>query len=53
LFGSLLEIGKHPAVGHIDFVCLDPSKDSAVSETVKIGVYAWLQFITGCILQSR
>lgn len=53
LFDSLLEIGKHPAVKHIDFVCLDPSKDSAVSETVKIGVYAWLQFITGCILQAR
>jgi formiminoglutamase len=53
LFDSLLEIGKHSAVQHIDFVCLDPSKDSAVAETVKTGVYAWLQFITGCILQTR
>ncbi|MFB4472608.1 agmatinase family protein [Oceanobacillus caeni] len=53
LFDSLLEIGKHSAVQHIDFVCLDPSKDSRVSETVKTGVYAWLQFVTGCILQSR
>lgn len=47
LFDALLEIGNHQAVRHIDFVCLDPSKDSNVSETVKIGVYAWLQFITG------
>lgn len=53
LFDSLFEIGKHPAVQHIDFVCLDPSKDSAVAETVKIGVYAWLQFMTGRILQRR
>jgi formiminoglutamase len=53
LFDSLLEIGKHPAVQHIDFVCLDPSKDSPVAETVKTGVYAWLQFISGCILQTR
>jgi formiminoglutamase len=53
LFDSLLEIGKHSAVKHIDFVCLDPSKDSSVAETVKTGVYAWLQFITGCILQTR
>ncbi|PLR76747.1 formimidoylglutamase [Bacillus sp. V3-13] len=47
LFESLMEIGKHPSVRHIDFVCLDPTKDSAVSETVKTGVYAWLQFLTG------
>jgi formiminoglutamase len=53
LFDCLLEIGKHPFVQHIDFVCLDPSKDSSVSETVKIGVYAWLQFITGCMFQPR
>ncbi|MBP2242446.1 formiminoglutamase [Cytobacillus eiseniae] len=51
LFDALLEIGKSPAVRHIDFVCLDPSKDSAVAETVKTGVYAWLQFITGRSLQ--
>lgn len=53
LFDALLEIGKHEAVQHIDFVCLDPSKDSAVSETVKIGVYAWLQFVTGRIYLSK
>ncbi|USK70516.1 agmatinase family protein [Peribacillus asahii] len=53
LFDILLEIGQYPIVRHIDFVCLDPSKDSKVAETVKTGVYAWLQFITGRILQTR
>lgn len=53
LFDALLEIGKHADVRHIDFVCLDPSKDSAVAETVKIGVYAWLQFITGRVHRSK
>jgi formiminoglutamase len=53
LFDILLEIGQHPIVRHIDFVCLDPSRDSAVAETVKTGVYAWLQFITGCVLQTK
>ncbi len=53
LFDSLLEIGKHSTVKHIDFVCLDPSKDSVVAETVKAGVYAWLQFVTGRIMQNR
>ena len=53
LFDILLEIGQHSTVRHIDFVCLDPSRDSAVAETVKTGVYAWLQFITGCVFQTR
>lgn len=47
LFQTLLEIGKYPQIQHIDFVCLDPSKDTPVEETVKIGVYSWLQFLTG------
>lgn len=53
LFDSLLEIGKNPFVRHIDFVELDPSKDSAVSETIKTGVYAWLQFVTGVACRSK
>lgn len=53
LFDTLLEIGQHPIVQHIDFVCLDPSKDSAVAETVKTGVYAWLQFVTGRVCQLK
>lgn len=53
LFDSLLEIGKNTSVQHIDFVCLDPSKDTPVSETVKIGGYAWMQFVTGCVLGKK
>ncbi|HBZ08371.1 MAG TPA: formimidoylglutamase [Bacillus bacterium] len=47
LFDALIEIGKCTEVQNLDFVCLDPTKDSSVSETVKTGVYAWLQFVTG------
>ncbi|MGE6489617.1 agmatinase family protein [Paenisporosarcina sp. NPDC076898] len=50
LFQSLVRIGQHDAVRHIDFVCLDPSRDVATSATVKTGVYAWLEFITGRVL---
>ncbi len=53
LFDSLLEIGKHSKIKHIDFVCLDPSKDTPVDETVKIGAYAWMQFVTGCVLGKK
>lgn len=52
LFGALMEIGKREEVRYIDFVCLDPTKDSAVSETVKAGVYAWMQFVTGRVMRS-
>lgn len=52
LFEALLEIGKDSFVKHIDFVCLDPSKDTAVAETVKVGVHAWLQFLTGKVLSE-
>lgn len=51
LFEALLEIGKLPNVKHIDFVCLDPAKDNHVAATVKTGVYAWLQFMTGFALR--
>lgn len=53
LFEILLSIGKDSKVKHIDFVCLDPSKDSHVAQTVKIGVHAWLQFMTGIALQKQ
>jgi formiminoglutamase len=53
LFMSLLRIGQHGAVRHIDFVCLDPSRDVATNATVKTGVYAWLEFITGRVLAQR
>lgn len=53
LFMSLVRIGQHNAVRHIDFVCLDPSRDAATNATVKTGVYAWLEFITGRVLAQR
>lgn len=53
LFEGLLSIGKSPAVNHIDFVCLDPSRDSRIEETCRIGVHAWLQFMTGRIINKR
>ncbi|MBE3102633.1 MAG: agmatinase family protein [Bacilli bacterium] len=53
LFLSLLAFGQHDAVRHIDFVCLDPTRDVASSATVKTGVYAWLEFITGRVLMQR
>lgn len=53
LFASLLEIGKRKETSWIDFVCLDPTKDSNVAETVKSGVYAWMQFVTGRAMGKR
>lgn len=53
LFCTLLEIGRHPSVRHIDFVCLDPMKDTPEKQTVKSGVYAWLQFISGILLNRE
>jgi len=53
LFSSLLVIGQHKAVRHIDFVCLDPTRDAATNATVKTGVYAWLEFVTGRVLLQR
>ncbi|WP_088009343.1 agmatinase family protein [Indiicoccus explosivorum] len=53
LFEALLGIGKCPDVRHIDFVCLDPQKDNHVEATVKTGVYAWLQFMTGVALRGQ
>ncbi|MED3690676.1 hypothetical protein P4534_18030 [Peribacillus butanolivorans] len=52
LIDILLDIGQHPIVMQIDFVCLDPSKAYKVPKQSKSG-YAWLQFITGCIIQTR
>ena len=52
LIDILLDIGQHPIVMQIDFVCLDPSKAYKGAETVKVGD-AWLQFITGCIIQIQ
>ncbi|MCH7320265.1 agmatinase family protein [Solibacillus sp. MA9] len=43
LFDLLFEVGKYEHVGGMDFVCLDPHRDSREQQTVKSGVYAFLQ----------
>lgn len=53
LFDALLQIGRHESFRHIDFVCLDPTKDDAASPTVKAGVYSFLQVLTGAALAKR
>ena len=43
LFDLLFEIGKYELVRGMDFVCLDPHRDTREQQTVKAGVYAFLQ----------
>lgn len=42
LFDVLYEIGKYDIVKGMDFVCLDPRRDTQEQQTVKAGVYAFL-----------
>ncbi|PPA69855.1 agmatinase family protein [Jeotgalibacillus proteolyticus] len=53
LFDALLVIGKDESLKHIDFVCLDPVKDTVGLPTVKAGVYSFLQVLTGMALAKR
>lgn len=46
LFDILYEIGKFDIVKGIDFVCLDPRRDTPEQQTVKAGVYAFLTMMT-------
>lgn len=45
LFDVLSEIGKYDIVKGMDFVCLDPRRDTAEQQTVKVGVYAFLRWV--------
>lgn len=45
LFDLLYEVGKYDHVKGMDFVCLDPQKDSQELQTVKAGVYAFLTML--------
>ena len=42
LFDLLYEVGKYDIVRGMDFVCLDPLRDTRELQTVKAGVYAFL-----------
>lgn len=53
LFDALLEIGRVEKAKHIDFVCIDPTRDTLAQATVKTGVYAFLQWITGIQLHHQ
>lgn len=49
LFAALSEVGSCPDVKAIDFVCIDPTKDTPAMATVKSTTYAILSFLTGRI----
>ena len=46
LFDLLYEVGKYDFVYGVDFVCLDPHRDTREQQTVKAGVYAFLTLMT-------
>ena len=51
LLEGVLAAGRHPKVKAMDIVCLDPLRDSAVSQTVKLGTHVFLTFLTGVMLR--
>jgi len=53
LFDILKLIGENEGVRHIDFVYADPKEGILRPETVKIGVTAFLQWLTGIQLDHR
>lgn len=53
LFDLLFEIGKYELVRAMDFVCLDPHRDTRELQTVKTGVYAFLQVMLSRFMQMK
>lgn len=51
LLEGVLVAAKHPKVGAMDIVCLDPLKDTQVQPTVKLGTHVFLTFATGVMLR--
>ncbi|MBU8916760.1 agmatinase family protein [Bacillus sp. FJAT-29953] len=51
LLEGVMAAARHPKVGAMDIVCLDPLKDSAVQPTVKLGTHVFLTFVTGVMLR--
>lgn len=45
LFDLLHEVGKYNIVRGMDFVCLDPHRDTSELQTVKAGAYAFLTML--------
>ncbi|MFZ7944490.1 agmatinase family protein [Neobacillus sp. 19] len=51
LLEGVLTAAKHPKVGAMDIVCLDPQNDTAVQPTVKLGTHVFLTFLTGAMMR--
>lgn len=53
LFDILKLLGENEGVRHIDFVCLDPQRDTLAQATVKTGITTFLQWLTGIQLERK
>lgn len=53
LFDLLHEVGKYEIVRGMDFVCLDPHRDTSELQTVKAGAYAFLTMIVSRFIHLK
>ncbi|MEK4128284.1 agmatinase family protein [Solibacillus sp. FSL W8-0474] len=53
LFDLLHEVGKYEIVRGMDFVCLDPHRDTSELQTVKAGAYAFLTMMVSRFVHLR
>ena len=53
LFDILKLIGENARVGHLDFVCADSNYDELHQTTVKTGITAFLNWLTGIQLERH
>ncbi|MGN7479510.1 agmatinase family protein [Solibacillus silvestris] len=53
LFDLLYEVGKYDLVRGMDFVCLDPHRDTRELQTVKAGAYAFLTMMVSRFMHLK
>ena len=53
LFDLLYEVGKYDIVYGMDFVCLDPHRDTRELQTVKAGMYSFMTLIVSRFLHVK
>lgn len=53
LFNLLYEVGKYDIVRGMDFVCLDPHRDTRELQTVKAGAYAFLTMMVSRFVHMK
>lgn len=53
LFDLLYEVGKYDIVRGMDFVCLDPQRDTREQQTVKAGMYAFMTTMVSRFVHLR